>query len=705
MDSMKDAPVFGYRPAVGRIAGASGDMSHPPAIPRRWLVQAAAWGAAAAAGGWLPGRRLAAPAAALTPSRIFFEEPGYAGVRLSPRGGLLAWVAPVGSVRNLWVAPADDPGSARPVTAAERPVAPFFVWAWTERHIVFFEERGGDENWRASSVDVVTGAVVPLTPESGVRSFLQQRSRRFPTEMLLAHNGRDRRLFDLHRVDVVTGASTPVFDNPEFDRLYTDLAFELRLARRTRGDGAQEYVLRRAAEGGAGGGAWEAFDEVALGDVATTWATGLSADRRSLFMVDSRGRDRAALFEVDLETRARRLLAEDPEADVAGAALDPGTERPVAAYAIGAARRRWHLVDPAFGSHLARLEAVAAAAPGGELRVEHRSTEGGRLVAYVERDAAPGEFLLYDEAGGGVRPLFAARPGLRGVPLRPMTPATIPARDGLPLRSYLTLPADGARGGPMVLVVHGGPYARDAWGYSATHQWLASRGYAVLGVNYRGSTGFGKAFVNAADREWGGRMHDDLVDAVAWAVAEGHADPARVGIYGASFGGYAALTAATRTPALFACAVDVFGISNLETFMATVPPYWSPWFAVWKRRLADPATEEGRAWLRERSPLTHVDRIARPLLIAQGLNDVRVRAAESEQIVAAMRARGLPVTYVTFPDEGHGFARPENRRAFGAVAELFLAQHLGGGAEPVGDAFAGSSIRVEAGRDLVRGLG
>jgi dipeptidyl aminopeptidase/acylaminoacyl peptidase len=226
----------------------------------------------------------------------------------------------------------------------------------------------------------------------------------------------------------------------------------------------------------------------------------------------------------------------------------------------------------------------------------------------------------------------------------------------------------------------------------------------VLSVNYRGSTGFGKAFVTAADREWGGRMHDDLIDSVDWAIAQGIADPKRVGFFGGSYGGYSALMAATKTPEVFACIVDLFGISSLLTFMATIPPYWGPWFSVWKNRLGDPGTEAGRAFLAERSPLNHIERATRPILIAQGMQDVRVVAAESEQMVAALRGRGVPVTYVSFNDEGHGFARPENRLAFFAVAEAFLAKHLGGRYQPIDKDFAGSTLKVEAGGELVPGL-
>jgi len=281
----------------------------------------------------------------------------------------------------------------------------------------------------------------------------------------------------------------------------------------------------------------------------------------------------------------------------------------------------------------------------------------------------------------------------------------IPARDGLALNGYLTLPQAGSANLPLVLLIHGGPYARDYWGFSATHQWLASRGYAVLSVNYRGSTGFGKAFVTAADHEWGGRMHDDLIDTVDWAVANGIADRQRVGFFGGSYGGYSALMAATKTPEHFTCIVDVFGISNLITFMKTIPPYWGPWFSIWKSRLGDPDTEAGRAFLAERSPLNHIERATRPILIAQGMQDVRVVAAESEQMVRALKEKGVAVTYITFRDEGHGFVRPENRLAFNAVAEAFLAKHLGGRCQPIGDDFTGSTIKIETGGELVPGLG
>jgi dipeptidyl aminopeptidase/acylaminoacyl peptidase len=327
-----------------------------------------------------------------------------------------------------------------------------------------------------------------------------------------------------------------------------------------------------------------------------------------------------------------------------------------------------------------------------------------RVVIAPTRSDDAGEFLLYERDARRLRPLFKARSDLAGVPLQPMRPVTIPARDGLMLPSYLTLPFADFRNGPLVMVIHGGPYARDSWGYNGMHQWLANRKYAVLSVNFRGSTGFGKAFIAAADQEWGGRMQDDLTDAAAWAVSQGYADPARIGFCGASYGGYAALVAATQTPKTFACIVDIFGPSNLVTLMEAIPPYWQTWFALFRRRLAAPETEEGRAWLMARSPITRADEIIRPLLIIQGKNDPRVKPQESEQIVDVLKQREIPVTYISFSDEGHGFVREENRLAFAAVLEAFLACHLGGDVEPLGAAFQGSTIRFEAGRELIPGL-
>ena len=633
--------------------------------------------------------------AALVPRRVFFDNPDCTNVRVSPDGQNVAYVAPLNGVNNLWVAPLNDPAAARPVTrVTDRNIGSYYRWAYTSRHLVFFRERDGDENWRAASVDITNGAVVPLTPEQGVKSFLQEIDRKFPDEMLLRHNARDKSRFDLFRINIVTGASELKFENTEYADLFTDSDFQLRMATRLAPDGTAEIFERKP------DGTWTPFIQVPIGDIDTFRLIDMDADGNTLYFLDSRERDRAALFSMDMTTRETRLLAADDEVDIVEATLDE-QRRPVAARA-NRDRSRWYAVNPVAKQDLADL----ARHGSGDVYFLSDSADRRKASVFFERDSESGEFALLDRERHEVRKLLVQRKALADLALRKMQPVIIPSRDGLRLNGYLTLPAPEAGSGrmPLVLVIHGGPYARDVWGFNSTHQWLANRGYAVLSVNYRGSTGFGKAFVKAADREWGGRMHDDLIDAVDWAVAQGIADPKRVGFLGASYGGYSALMAATKTPEAFACIVDVFGISNLITFMATIPPYWGPWFSIWKNRLGDPATEAGRALLAERSPINHLDRATKPILIAQGMRDVRVVAAESEQMVAALKQRGVPVTYITFPDEGHGFVRPENRLAFYGVAEAFLAKHLGGRYQPIGNDFAGSSLKVEAGGELVPGI-
>jgi dipeptidyl aminopeptidase/acylaminoacyl peptidase len=616
-------------------------------------------------------------------------------VRLSPDGRSIAWLEPRDGVLNIVVAPADDPARSRQVTHLnDRSVSGYFVWAWTNRHIVFFNA-AGDENNRAYSVDLDTGATLPLTPANGVRSDVQQTSRRFPNEMLFTLNARDRKLFDLVRIDIATGESQPVFQNPGFESVFTGDDFAVHLGRRFLPDGSAEVQKWEP------DGTWTSFAKIPADDVMTTWPDGISADQRSVFMIDSRGRDTAALLEIDIATRESHVLAQDPEADIVEVAYDPDTERPYAATSF-AARKRWHLIDPAYAFD---LEHLRAAQGDGDLAIGSQSTGSARTIAIYYRSDAAADYRIYDRTRRTVTFLFKSTTALDDVPLRVMQPVVIPASDGVKLPGYLTLPADDTTNGPMILAIHGGPYARDYWGYSATHQWLANRGYAVLSVNYRGSTGFGKHYVKIADQGWGGRMQDDLTDAAAWAVTQGYADAKRIGFFGGSYGGFAALTAATKTPETFACIVDLFGPSNLVTMMRSFPPYWSTWLSTWRQRLADPETEAGREWLTDRSPLIHADRIVRPMLIAQGLLDVRVTPKESEQIVQAMQTRHIPVTYVTFSDEGHGFVRQENRIAFFAVMEAFLARHLGGRTEPLDDAFAGSTIKFEVGRELIPGIG
>lgn len=634
--------------------------------------------------------------AALIPRRLLFGDPERSIVRLSPDGRRLAFLAPVDGVLNVWVSPIDDLAQARPLTrATDRNLGPWLLWLHNNRHVVFFREQGGDENWQAHRVDVESGGIVALTPGPGVKSYVHQHSHHFPDELLIAHNERDKHFFDIFRVNVVTGHGTLVQANNGFVGFFTDPQFRVRFAVRSTADGGWDY-LQRGADGD-----WHLFARIDMADAMNTRPIEFSDDGKELYWLDSRGRDTAAVVAQDLATGATRVLAENAKADVVELTLAPLTYRPIAGTSMFA-RRTWHVIDRDYADDYAHLAKLS----DGDLVSVDRSDDGRQALAYYERDAASGQLFHYDRAARQGRFLFTTRPALEDAPLVAMEPVVVRARDGLELVCYLSRPrgSDKDKPLPMVLCVHGGPWARDVWGLQPTHQWLADRGYAALSVNYRGSTGFGKAFVNAANLEWAGRMHDDLIDATDWAIHSGIADEKRVAIYGASYGGYAALVGVTFTPEKFACAIDVFGVSNLVTFLRAIPDYWKPWQTIWKTRMGDYTTEAGQKFLQERSPLNHVGRIVRPLLIGQGANDVRVKASESEQIVAAMQARNIPVTYVYYSDEGHGFRRPENRRSFVAVAEMFLAKHLGGRYEPVGDDFAGSTIAFKAGRELIAGL-
>lgn len=633
----------------------------------------------------------------LIPRRALFAPPERAKVTISPDGKLMAFLGPIDGVQNVWVAPIADPTAAKPLTRiADRDVLNQVWWPHDSRHIVFFRERGGDENWQAHSVDIETGQIRALTPGPGVRSYVQQVSARFPGEMLIAHNQRDKRQFDIYRVSAATGRSTLLFRNDSFAWVFTDPQFRVRWGGRYRDDGGWDVITI------GGQGAGSVFRSIAPEDARTTEMIEIADNGRELFWLDSQGRDCAAVVAQDLATGRFRVMAENVSADFGRPVLDPVSCRPIAAPSVYT-RLRWRGLDSAAVTDIDRLEAAVE----GDLTSISLSADRQSFVAYAEAVGRSGRYFHYDRRSNRGRPLFAARPALERAPLVPMRPVVIAARDGLKLVCYLSRSHDATAGvpGPLVLLVHGGPWARDMPDFNTTHQWLANRGYSVLSVNFRGSTGFGKSFVNAGDREWAGKMHDDLIDAVDWAVAERIADPARVGIYGASYGGYAALVGVTFTPTKFACAVDLFGISSLVTFAKAIPPYWGSWAPMLKTRMGDHTTEQGRQFLLSRSPISRVERIERPLLIGQGANDVRVTAAESEQIVAEMQRRKIPVTYVFYGDEGHGFRRAANRRSFTAVVETFLAQHLGGRSEPVGSDFEGSSIEFRAGRELIRGLG
>jgi dipeptidyl aminopeptidase/acylaminoacyl peptidase len=631
-----------------------------------------------------------------------FGNPSKTGGRISPDGKWLSWVAPRDGVLNVWVAPAADPSKARPLTEEKvRPIRSAF-WAPDSKQLLFIQDKGGDENFLLYGVDVVSGKQTNFTPFEKTRVMPIAYSAKVKDRILIGLNNRDPRWHDVHSLDLATGKLTLLLKNEGYGGFLADEMLNLRVAQKSRPDGGSTYY--RLKDGKADG---EPLADVGLDDSQTTAPLTFTVDGKTLYWTDSRNRNTSALVAQEVATGKTTIIAQDQRADIANALYD--TKTGVAqAYNVDYLKQEYVALSPALKGDLEFLKKSTR----GQFTVTSRTEADDKWLVSVDAVTAPPATWLYERKTKKLTQLYLTRPELEGAPLAQMYPQEIKARDGLTLVSYLTLPkavnADGSgkasKPVPLVLLVHGGPWARDGYGYNSYHQWLANRGYAVLSVNYRGSTGFGKNFISAGDLQWGRKMHDDLLDAVQWAVKSDVTTADKVAIMGGSYGGYATLAGLTFTPTTFACGVDIVGPSNLFTLLQTIPPYWEAGKQQFYKRMGDPTTDDGKALLKERSPLNFAGDIQRPLLIGQGANDPRVNVAESDQIVAAMAAKKIPVTYVVFPDEGHGFARPVNNIAFNAVTENFLAKCLNGRSEPIGKSLKASTAQVKHGAEFAPGL-
>jgi dipeptidyl aminopeptidase/acylaminoacyl peptidase len=603
----------------------------------------------------------------LIPRDVLFGNPEKAGPQVSPDGNRMAYVAPVNGVLNVWLGSIDGEDYAPITHDTDRGIRGYF-FAKDNKHLLYVQDKGGDENWRIYAVNLETGAIRDLTPFEAVQAQIIDVHKDYPNEILIGLNKDDARLHDVYRLSLDSGTLEQVAKNPgNFLSWIVDAEFKVRGALAANMEGGFDLLVRPAPEA-----EWETILTWSMEDNMSSEPIAFTKDGKSMYLLDSRDANAARLTKIDLAARTYEVIAEDPVYDVSGAMIHPDSYE-LQAYAITKARTEWTVVDPSIREDWAILEKLHPGTHGSP----RRNTDDDIWVIGFTADDGPVKYYMLDRKTKKTRFLFDHRPDLNNYTLAKMEPISFRSRDGLTIHGYATFPIGVERKNlPMVLNVHGGPWYRDGWGYNPEAQWLANRGYLCLQVNFRGSTGYGKEFLNAGDREWGGKMHDDLVDAVRWAVEQGWTDPKRVAIYGGSYGGYAALVGATFTPDLFACALDMVGPSNLITFIESVPPYWSSFLEVLHRRLGHP--EKDAEFLKSRSPLYKVDQIRIPMLIAQGANDPRVKQAESEQIVEAMKAKGIDHEYMLFPDEGHGFAKPENRLKFYAAAESFLAKHLGG---------------------------
>lgn len=622
----------------------------------------------------------------LIPRALLFGNPERGSPRISPDGKRIAYSAPdKQDVLQVFVQTIGKE-DARQITADKKRGIRQYFWAEDNRTVLYLQDNDGDENFHVFGADIEAGGVRDYTPFQGARAGVVDLNPDFPDTLLVQMNHRKRELFDVYRVDLSSGAVKLDTENPgDVAGWQTDARMVVRAAQIATPEGGTEIRVRES-----GRSPWRTLLKV--GPEENLDLVDFSLDGKSVFLNSSIGQDTSRVVLRDLRTGMEKLLAKSDEVDAGQVMVHP-RRHVVEAVSFLTGRSEWKVVDAGVRADFAALRTAAE----GDFSVVSRDrADKTWLVAYTQ-DRGPIRYLSWDRAASKATFLFSHQPKLEGLALAEMKPISFAARDGLTIHGYLTLPPGlPAQTLPMVLLVHGGPWGRDVWGYNSWAQWLANRGYAVLQPNFRASTGYGKKFLHAGDRQWGKTMHTDLVDAVGWAVGQGIADPKRVAIFGGSYGGYSALAGATFTPDLFHCAVDIVGPSNLFTLLKSIPPYWKPVLSMFRARIGDIDDPKDEALLRAASPLFSAEKIRIPLLIGQGANDPRVKQAESEQIVAAIEKQGGKAVYVLYTDEGHGFARPPNRMDFNARAEHFLAEQLGGRAEPMqGERMPGSTAVVK----------
>jgi dipeptidyl aminopeptidase/acylaminoacyl peptidase len=603
--------------------------------------------------------------------RDFFSSPEQAYFRLSEDGKTLSYMRPAkdleGKRRNIYVQPLDGSklvgGERRLTQETARDIDNYF-WKGSNT-LLYQKDFGGDENFHVVSVDVASGAVKDLTPYDKTRASVLDSLRDDPEHVLITHNQRDAQVFDVYRVNVRTGAQTLVAQNPgNVTEWTTDHAGKVRIG--TVSDGVNMTLLYRAKES-------DAFKPIITTNYRTEIAPQFfTADNLSIYAMSNRGRDKKALVIIDpSKPDLEKPVHERNDVDLWSASWSDHKQRlDWAEYITDKLGREFFEPEAK-----AMFEALQKQLPGMEITLQSATKTEDKFIVAASSDRTEGARYVYDRKSNSLTQLAVINPKITPSDMAAMKPISYKSRDGLTINGYLTLPVNKpAKNLACVVNPHGGPWARDAWGFSPEVQFLANRGYCVLQMNFRGSTGYGRAFWEASFKQWGKAMQNDITDGVQWLVAQGIADPKRVGIYGGSYGGYATLAGVTFTPDLYAAAVDYVGVANLLTFMSTIPPYWEPE----RQRMYDMVghPEKELELMKAASPVFHVDNIKTPLFVAQGAKDPRVNKAESDQVVEALKKRGITVDYMVKDNEGHGFRNQENQFEFYSAMEKFFAQHL-----------------------------
>jgi dipeptidyl aminopeptidase/acylaminoacyl peptidase len=632
--------------------------------------------------------------AALPSRKLLFAEPDRHTVKISPDGKYLAWLDGKSGAVTLWLAPVADPRKARQVAGDKaRPVFDYH-FAYTNQHLFYLQDDLGDKNYHLYTMELDTGRAVDVTGYVNTQTRFLASTPKWPTTVVVAMNDRDEKHFDVYQLDLITGERALLGKNDmNLVDFKVDHDLRLRYGQLTMPDGSIEVYMPSK-----GHQTWGKVDSIPTGDVFGTRFLGFDKGSQKQYLLDGRGRATVGVVELDTQTRAKRVIAEDAKADVVELLVHP-VEQTVQAVALASGRTRWSVLDKSVEADLAALDKLDA----GDFSVVSRSLDDKLWVVAFRSDRRPPRYHLWNRVTKTATLLFGAQDQLDQREGAAMKPVAFAARDGLELTGYLTAP--GGAPAPLVVLVHDGPWSRDSFGYSAMHQFLASRGYAVLSVNFRGSTGLGKKLLDAGNGEWGKKMQTDLADAVEWATKTGAAVPGKVCIVGAGYGGYAALAGLSLTPEAYTCGVSLAGPTRLTTLGEIVWRGSSAASAIYKLRMGDHTTFDGKKALEAVSPLTHAGRISRPLLIVSGGKDERSPLAENEYLVKTLQAKGVPVTFAVMDDEAGVPARMENRLAFYAVLEAFLSAHLGGKYLPLdAEPTPGTSLVIKAGAEGIPGV-